>query len=386
MPSVHAQPADNKRNYIWRHNLVPQHEFFYSEVDEALKKVLGSGRYILADELQNFEQDFAEYIGCDYALGVASGTDALYLALRVAGIQPGDEVITSTYAPTPTPAAILMAGGTPVFCNVEKDTCLMDASRIEELVTQKTRFIIPVHIFGLPCNMSEITELARRHELLVIEDAAQAHGSSIGDKKAGSYGALSCFSFYPTKNLGGYGDGGMILTNDSNYYETLLQLRNYGKRDDPFTSYRQGVNSRLDEVQAAVLRVKLKHLDRMNQERSRRAQIYQKGLKDSPLLFLNSQHSQLENVYTNNHIFTVLCPDQRDDLRAYLELQRIQTNIYYPTLLHQMPAYRSFVRENQSFETAEILSRQALALPLYPELDLDDVEYIIEKILDFFER
>ncbi len=381
-----SQSTDNTRSYIRRHDLVPQYEYLSAEINEALKRVLGSGRYILADELRYFEEDFAKYIGCDYALGVASGTDALALALRVAGIQPGDEVITSTYAPTPTPAAILMAGGTPVFCDVEKDTCLMESGRIEELITEKTRFIMPVHIFGLPCNMDEITELAGRHELLVIEDAAQAHGSSIGEKKAGSFGTLSCFSFYPTKNLGGYGDGGMILTSDYSYRENLLQLRNYGKKDDPFTSYRQGINSRLDEVQAAVLRVKLKYLDKMNQERTRRADIYKKELENSPLVFLNTRPGHLESVYTNHHIFTVLCPGYRDELRTYLELQKIQTNIYYPTLLHQMPAYRPFVRENQSFETAEMLSKQALALPLYPELELEVVEYIIEKVLEFFAR
>ncbi|MCF8106526.1 MAG: DegT/DnrJ/EryC1/StrS family aminotransferase [Desulfohalobiaceae bacterium] len=384
MPTAYSRPSSNTRSYIRRHDLAPQYEYLRSEINEALGRVLGSGRYILANEVHDFEREFAGYIGCDYALGVGSGTDALVLALRAAGIQPGDEVITSTYAPTPTPAAILMAGGIPVFSDVEADTCLMDTRNLEELMTEKTRFIIPVHIFGLPCNMREIAEMARKYDLLVVEDAAQAHGSRIGDKKAGSFGSLSCFSFYPTKNLGGYGDGGMVLTNDPGYHETLLRLRNYGKQDDPFTSYVQGVNSRLDELQASVLRVKLEHLDRMNRERARRAEMYRKGLKDTPLVFLNTRPGYLESVYTNHHILTVLCPDLRDALRAHLELQGIQTNIYYPTLLHQMPAYSPFVKKSQGFETAENLSRQALALPLYPELDVEDVEYVIEKILDFF--
>jgi dTDP-4-amino-4,6-dideoxygalactose transaminase len=367
-------------NYIWRHDLVPQYERYQEEINEAIKRVLRSGRYILGTELLSFEKEFAEYIGCRYGIGVASGTDALVLALRAAGIQPGDEVITTTYAPTPTPAAIIMAGGRPVFVDVEEETALMNPGLIKENISPNTKFIIPVHLFGLPCDMAEITGIAQRYHLTVIEDAAQAHGSLLDGKKVGNFGDLSCFSFYPTKNLGGYGDGGIVLTNRVDLYEKLKLLRNYGKKNDPFNSQILGVNSRLDELQAAILRVKLPDLDAMNEARAVRVELYQNGLKDLPLSFLK----ELNGAKSNYHILTVICPEGRDALMEFLESQGVQTNVYYPQPLHSMPAYRPYVRDDQKFPVAEQLSREAIALPLYPELKLETVHFVIDKIREFY--
>ncbi len=368
------------KNYIWRHDLTPQAERFEGELIEAAKRVLKSGRYILNQELEAFEREFAAYIGCSYGVGVGSGTDALYLALRAAGIGSGDEVITTTYAPTPTPAAIIMAGANPVFLDIEPGTCLMDPDLLGEAITPRTKAVIPVHLFGYPCKMDIILQVAKWHGLVVIEDAAQAHGSMIGSQKAGSLGDLSCFSFYPTKNLGGYGDGGMVLTSRSDLRDALVLLRNYGKKSDPFNSEIPGVNSRLDEIQAALLRVKLRLLDRMNEQREHLVRLYTQGLRDVPVHFLQSP----EGGTPNHHILTILCPFRRDELARFLEARGIQTNVYYPQPLHAMPAYRSYVKPKQAFPQAEELTRQALALPLYPELKPSTVEFIIDRLKEFF--
>lgn len=368
------------KDYIWRQDLTRQFERFETEMLEAAKKVFQSGRYILSEEVEAFEREFADYIGCHYGIGVASGTDALFLALRSAGVGRGDEVITTTYAPTPTPAAILMAGATPVFLDVEPGTCLMNPELLEQNITVKTKAILPVHLFGIPCNMDEILKISNPHGLMVIEDAAQAHGSLIGSRKAGSIGELSCFSFYPTKNLGGYGDGGMIMTNRPEYREALILYRNYGKKFDAFNSEVPGVNSRLDELQAALLRVKLRYLDLMNEQRANLVKLYQEGLEDAPLGFLKAP----EGMTSNHHMLTVLCPGGRDELARYLESRNIQTNVYYPKPIHSMVAYREFIREEQTFPEAEKLSREALALPLYPELPFETVRFVIQCIRDFF--
>jgi len=370
------------KDYIWRHDLTPQVERFHSELMEAVQRVLRSGRYILSEEGKAFEQEFAAYIGCQYGIGVGSGTDALFLALRAAGVGKGDEVITTTYAPTPTPAAILMAGAIPVFLDVESGTCLMNTDLLEENITAKTKAIIPVHLFGIPCKMEKLVEVGKKGGIAIIEDAAQAHGTLIGSRKAGSVGDLSCFSFYPTKNLGGYGDGGMVLTNNPDFRESLALLRNYGKKYDPFNSEILGVNSRLDEIQAALLRVKLRHLDRMNEQRANLVKLYKEGLQNEPVRFLQTPDA----AKSNHHILTILCPFGRDEMAQFLEARGIQTNIYYPKPLHAMAAYRPYIRPNQTFPQSEKLCSQALALPLYPELKTSTVEFIIDQVKEFFQH
>lgn len=370
------------RDFVFRHDLVPEHERLAGALHEAFARVLRSGRFILGDELRLFEEEFAAYVGCRFAVGVASGTDALALALRAAGLAPGDEVITTSYAPTPTPTAIVQAGGTPVFVDVEPATALIDPDAIEAAITPRTRFVIPVHLFGLPCDMKRILEIARRRDLIVVEDAAQAHGSELEGRRIGSFGDLSCFSFYPTKNLGACGDAGMVLTDRPDWNEELRLLRNYGKRDDPFESHILGVNSRLDELQAALLRAKLPHLERANTARAERVERYREALQGLPLRFLEEPPGRR----SNHHIFTVLCATDRDELAADLLQHGIQTNVYYPRPLTRMAAYRSLAVPGREFPAAEALCRQALALPLYPELEPAVVDRVCEAIRRFFVR
>ena len=240
-----------------------------------------------------------------------------------------------------------------------------------------------MHLFGAVCDMSEISRIARSFGMVIIEDASQAHGSEYKRKKAGSFGDLAVFSFYPTKNLGAYGDGGMILTDDSKIAGLLRLLRNYGKKSNPFDSEILGHNSRLDEVQAAVLSVKLNYLDKMNEERAKIADIYKKGLKGLPLSFLSERHG----ARSNNHIFTlVVCEKNRDDLMKFLEQNGVQTNVYYPKPLHLMKAFSAYVRTWEKFPVSEKMSRRMLALPIYPELKQSEAYFIIEKIKDFFKK
>lgn len=366
--------------YIFRCDASKQYERFQRDINSAVKKVLKSGVYILGSEVRMFEKEFASYIGRAYGVAVASGTDAITLALKALGIKKGEEVITSTYAPTPIPTAILLAGGIPVFADIEKDTCLIDPGEIERKIRRGIRYIIPVHIFGSVCNMFAIEKIARRNGAFVVEDAAQAHGSSWDGKRAGSLGHISCFSFYPTKNLGGYGDGGMMLADKKSIADRLKLMRNYGKKYNPFDSEIVGCNSRLDEIQAAVLRVKLRYLEEMNKDRSRLADLYKEGLKGLPLFFLK----EYDNAKTNYHIMTVLCKERRDGLIKFLEGHNVQTNIYYPTPLHKMRAFRKYVNSKEKFPVSEKISRQALALPMYPELSRNDVAFIIGKIKQYF--
>lgn len=363
-----------------RHDLIPQYARYREEIDGAIARVLASGQYVLGLEGAAFEAEFARYVGRRHGVGVASGTDAIALALRCAGIGRGDEVLTATYAPTPTAAAILMAGATPVFVDVEPSTASIDPRSVEEHLSRRSRCVLVVHLFGLPCDMVALQRLARLHDLVVIEDAAQAHGSRIGERMAGSLGHLACFSFYPTKNLGGYGDGGMVLTDRDDLAAELRLLRNYGKKDgDPLASSKPGVNSRLDELQAAVLRAKLPHLDTFNEERRVRARRYREGLAETPLRFFVEPPGR----ETNHHILTVLCAGRRDELRDFLEARGIQTNVYYPEPLHAMEAYRRYA-QGRHLPVADELSRQSLALPLYPELPSASVEEVIDRIREFF--
>ncbi|MFH1190100.1 MAG: DegT/DnrJ/EryC1/StrS family aminotransferase [Candidatus Omnitrophota bacterium] len=368
--------------YIYRCDLSKHYRRHGKEIMKAMAKVAASGVYTLGMEVGLFEEEFAGYIGRNYGVGVASGTDALILALKAAGIKSGDEVITTVYAPTPVPTAIVLAGGVPVFTDIDESNCLMAADRIAKKITSRTKFIIAVHLFGSVCDMTSIMRLARKRRLTVIEDCAQAHGSAFAGRKAGTFGALACFSFYPTKNLGAYGDGGMVLTDSEKDNRVLRALRNYGKEKNPFDSETPGYNSRLDELQAAVLRVKLRRLERDNRRRVSLVAVYRKALKGLPIRFPGLYPGSTSNY----HVLNVLCRSCRDRLSVYLEKSGIQTNVYYPTPLYRMRAFARYVRSRERFPVSERISRQALALPLYPELDEDTVRYITVKIRKFFEN
>ncbi|MEL7060750.1 MAG: DegT/DnrJ/EryC1/StrS family aminotransferase [Acidobacteriota bacterium] len=372
---------------VRRHDLQPQHRRFAAEIEAACRRVLESGRYTLGDEVAAFEGAFAEATTRRHAVGVGSGTDALVLAMRVAGLEPGDEVLAPTYAPTPVAAAIVAAGGQPALVDVRRDTFLLDLERAAERVGPRTRFLLAVHLFGLPLDMAAVRQLAETHDLVVVEDGSQAHGASWRDgahwRPAGASGDLAAFSFYPTKNLGAAGDAGIILLDDDVRAQRLRGLRNYGKRDgDPFTSYEAAAVSRLDPLQAAILGVKLQHLDRMNAERRALVESYREQLAETSIVF----QAEPDGRRSAHHVLVTSAPDPttRDALVKHLDARGIQTHVYYPTSLHEMPAWRPFVGADDRFPVAEELSRHALALPLYPELSADAVELVTDEIRAFF--
>jgi len=362
---------------IWRCDLIPQYETYQQEIHEAIENVLHSGHYILGENVAFFEKEFAAYIGCKYGIGVNSGTDALVLALECFNLQPGDEVITTSFTAIPTYAAIRHAGAKPVFVDIDRDTFLMDLNQIEKVLTPRTKAIVPVHLFGNVVDIEQLRQIVGP-SIFILEDCAQAHGAIIHNRKAGALGDIAAFSFYPTKNLGGYGDGGMILTNNNQFAEIVKLKRMYGMiNKDEFVI--DGINSRLDELQAAILRVKLKYLDAMNLRRRELATIYQTQINPDHV-----KHQKIvEEVNSVYHVYCVLC-HRRDDLIEYLKHRDIQTNIYYPMPLPQQKAVKDCYGTLPLFPESEYVSKHILALPFYPEITIDKLEYIASQINDFF--
>jgi len=330
------------------------------EIDAAIACVLDSGQYILGKEVAAFEREFADYIGTDYAVGVASGTDALHLALRACGVGPGDEVITVSFTATATVAAIEMCGATPVLVDIDPDTYTMDIGQIGVAITMRTRAIVPVHLYGYPVNIRPLLEYGP----WVIEDCAQSHGG------AGGRGDIAAYSFYPTKNLGALGDGGAVVTNDPDLAEHVRLLRQYGWCPR-YVSTEQGINSRLDELQAAILRVKLRHLDQDNAKRCHLARLYHWALDMEPPPEGHAHH------------LMVIRSKQRDELRAHLKERGIGTGVHYPMPIHLQPAYTGRVICPLPLVESERAANEVLSLPLYPELSVEEVETVAEAILDF---
>lgn len=359
---------------IWRCDLTKQYDKYKNEIDDAIQKVLHSGSYTLGDEVNQFEKEFAEYIGVEHAVGVASGTDALILSLKALDIEKGDEIITTPFTAIATVSAIIAAGAKPVFVDIDPDTYLTDIEKIPKAITPNTKAIIPVHIFGNVVDIDEIRSITN-NKITIIEDACQAHGSAIKNKTAGSLGDMSCFSFYPTKNVGGYGDGGMITTNNEDLAKKIKLLRMYGMIDKDHIVI-NGINSRLDELQAAILRVKLRHLDSMNEARHKIASMYKNEL--APKYFMHQKINN--NVYTNYHVFASRYKGNREHLIEYLWKYEIQTNIYYPIPLHLQKANMFLGYKIGDLPNAEKLCEQVIALPMYPELDKADVIKIISRI------
>ena len=349
------------------------------QINDAILNVMESGRYVLGERVALFEQQFAEFAGALYGVGVGSGTEALHLALLACGIQPGDEVITVPFTAASTVLAISAAGGHPVFVDVES-TYTLNVAQLERSITSRTRAIVPVHLFGYPADLDPILEIGRRNNLHVIEDACQAHGTEYKNRRVGSFGTMGCFSFYPTKNLGAYGDGGMIVTNDHNHYKRLLLLRNLGQ-NDRFSHMIQGFNSRLDELQAAVLTVKLQFLPAMNNKRAQLAQTYREKLRNQPIeLPVESDHAK-----PNYHLF-VIRNLERNQLKKFLEARRIETDIHYPTPIHLQAAYSGLGLRQGSFPVAEKYSQEVLSLPLNPMMTPAVVAAIADNVLDFLTR
>ena len=365
---------------IFRCDLVPQYLRFKSEIDDAISNVLISGRYILSEKVNSFENDFASYNRVNYCLGVASGTDAIILALRACGVGKGDEVITTPYTAYATISAIISTGATPVFVDVCEDTYLLDIEKIQYSINKNTKAIVPVHLHG---NVVDIEKLisAVEEKIYIIEDASQAHGSLIDKVKAGSFGHIGCFSFYPTKNLGAFGDGGAIITNDLELYKKIKLMRMYGMRDKDHTEV-HGMNSRLDEIQAAVLSVKLQYLDKLNAERNVIASKYIQSLNTD--FFKHQKISQ--KTYSNYHIFQSRFKGDRNSLVEFLKYKNIQTNVYF-TFPHHLQKSLSYLGYSVGdFPVAEKLSNEVIALPIYPEIELNIIEHIISVINNYCER
>jgi dTDP-4-amino-4,6-dideoxygalactose transaminase len=363
---------------IFRCNLEAQYRKYETEIDAAIRNVLRSGIYTLGEEVAAFESEFADYLGCDYAVGVANATDGLILAMKAYNIGKGDEVITTPFTAIPTVSAIIETGASPVFVDIDEGTFLMDVNQVPGVITPKTKAIIPVHIFGNVTDIERLRSLVPSH-IPIIEDAAQAHGSRINGKHSGSLGDMAVFSFYPTKNLGGYGDGGAIVTNDTALAKKIKLLRMYGMVDKDHIVF-NGVNSRLDEIQAAVLRVKLQHLNEMNDRRNEIANEYIIKLKDHPIGFQEIG----DGVYSNFHVFAGTVGDKRGSLIAYLDRHQIQSNIYYPIPLHLQEANRYLGYKSGDFPKAEAVCNKIMAFPMYPELAAESLNRIISTIKKFY--
>ncbi len=365
---------------VERCNLRRQTHSLLPELLRAAQDVLRSGVYILGPQLEAFEREFAAMVGARYAVGVASGTEAIALALVALGIRAGDEVITTPFTAIPTVAAIVMVGARPVFVDIEPDTYTLNPEQLDSALSPRTRAIVPVHLFGHCADMEPILARARAAGIPVIEDAAQAHGSYYHGRHAGTIGTVGCFSFYPTKNLGAYGDAGAIVTDDGELAQQLRLLRNYGQIS-PYRSVLPGYNSRLDELQAAFLRVKLPHLERWNQQRAQHAELYRK-LLDIPEI----QHPTVRPGNTVNWHVYVVRAERRDELWQYLEQHGIQANVYYPIPAHLQEAYAHLGYREGDFPEAERAARSVLALPMFPEMTQEEIELVAATIRRFYGR
>lgn len=360
-------------------DLTKQYESIRPEMDEAIARVLKKGAFILGEEISAFEQEFAAYCGVSHAIGVASGTDALQLALLACGIGTGDEVVTTSHTSVATVAAIEMTGARPVLVDIDPARYTLDLHKFVQAISARTRAVIPVHLYGCPAEMESIVEFARRNSILVVEDCAQAHGASLHGKKVGGWGDLAAFSFYPTKNLGAYGDGGAVVTNDSGLAEKVRLLRQYGWKERYISSIK-GINSRLDELQAGILMVKLRHLDAWNDRRRELARRYHELLLNTELV-LPADPPNCVQVF---HQFVVRHP-RRDELQAYLNKRGIHTLVHYPIPIHLQPAYQNLCYREGSLPETELAAREILSLPMYAELSEPELGSVCQAIHGFFQ-
>ena len=351
-----------------------------AEIDAAVSRFFESHRYILGPEVSSFEQEFADYLGTKHTVGVGNGTDALCLALRACGIGRGDEVITVSHTASATAAAIVLSGATPVFVDIQPDVYTLDPSKLPAALTKKTKAILPVHLYGQPADMAPILAFARQHNLRVIEDCAQSTGGEYASQKIGSLGDIGCFSFYPTKNLGAYGDGGMAVTRDPALAESLRRLRQYGW-DKSNISCEAGVNSRLDELQAAILRAKLPHLDSDNAKRIAIADRYDRELANAgpalPARQTNGQH-----VF---HLYVVRSRQQKE-LLAHMKSQGVYVLAHYPVPTHLQPAYKNYAPKSGALAETERAAKEVVSLPIYPELTLAEQQQVIGAVRAFWKE
>lgn len=388
-------------------DLKAQYENIKVELNSVVVDVLSSTKYIMGGQVKSFEREFASYLGVKNAISVANGTDALVIAMKALGIGQGDEVITTPYTFFSTAESISAIGAKPVFVDVNIDTFNIDATKIEEKITKCTKAIIPVHIFGQPADMNEILNIARSNNLFVIEDACQAIGAEYYEKKVGTLGDIACFSFFPTKNLGCAGDGGMIVTNNDNIAVVVRALRAHGSGENGERAYNLlygvkepklkennndntiynplkyynfliGFNSRLDEMQAAILKIKLKNIDIWNEKRAENAVFYSENIANKSIV-KPAKGNHKKHIY---HMY-IIQSDYRDKLTSYLKERNIATGIYYPIPLHLQKVYHNLGYKEGDMTVAEYLSGRALAIPIYPELSMEQKLYIVKAINDF---
>jgi len=349
---------------------------------QAIERVMVSQRFVLGDEVRQLESSIADYCQAKHAIACASGSDALLLALMALDIQAGDEVITTPFSFFATAAAITRLGGRPVFVDIDPQTYNLDTSRVADAITPRTKVIMPVHLYGQCAQMDPLLELGKRHRLAVVEDAAQAIGATDNERRAGSMGLVGCFSFYPTKNLGGAGDGGILTTNDDEMAQRLRRLRTHGGVTE-YEHSEVGINSRLDELQAAVLRVKLPSLDEWSEERGKKAAIYSRLLHDAQLSFpliIPYVREEGRHIF---HQYVIRVPGNRDALMEHLKTRGVGTKVYYPIPLHRQECFSYLGYKEGDFPESESAARETLALPVYPELTEAQQAYVVDAIRSF---
>ncbi len=356
-------------------DLKAQYHSIKKDIDKAIKETIESSNFIMGERVKKFEKEFAEYCGIEYCVGVSSGTTALHLALLSCGIKEGDEVITTPLTFFATIEPLMQIGARIKLVDIELDNYNIDVTKLENVLSDKTKAIIPVHLYGNPVDMDQVISFAQKHNLKVIEDAAQAHGAEFKGTKIGSYSNATCFSFFPGKNLGAYGDAGAIITNDKEIYEKTSLLRDHG-RNTKYEHSVMGFSYRLDALQAAILSAKLKHLDEWIEKRIRNAKLYNKLIKNA---ITPIDYNYIKHVY---HQY-VIRHKNRDGLQSYLEKNGIATGIHYPVPLHLQPACKELGYKKGDFPNAEIAAKEILSIPVYPELGEDNIRLIAEKINNY---
>lgn len=362
-------------------DLAKEYAYLKKTINRNILKVLSSGRFILGREVEEFEKAFAEYVGVSYCIGCASGTDAINLALRALDLPEHAQVITQVNTCVPTVSAIVNSGAKPCFCDICENSLMMDASDLEKRINKNTKAIIPVNLYGASADYDKLIHLSQRYSIPLIEDCAQSHGARFKGKKTGVFGIMGCFSFYPSKNLGCYGDAGAIVTSNARLYKKLIMLRNYGQKNRYEHAY-HGLNSRLDELQAAILKTKLKFLYKWNERRRQIAKIYDvflKGLNDVTHIKFEDGAESVFHLY-------VIRVKHRKKLQDYLTKKGITTLIHYPIPCHLQKAYRYLGYKKGDFPIAEKVATQILSIPLHPYLKDEEAEYIAKNIKVFYEK
>ncbi|MBU0580469.1 MAG: DegT/DnrJ/EryC1/StrS family aminotransferase [Candidatus Margulisbacteria bacterium] len=351
-----------------------EYKIIKNEIDAAIKRVIDRQFFILGEEGEKFEKKFSEYLDVKNVIGVGSGSDALILALQSLGVGKGDEVIVPSHTFVSSVDAVRLCGATPIFCEIDESTFCIDPKDIKNKISERTKAIIPVHLYGRPAEMDQIMDIAKKNKIFVIEDACQAHGAEYKGKKVGTIGDVSCFSFYPAKNLGAYGDGGAVATNNPEIAEKISKLRNYGQSEKYYSDF-LGYNSRLDEIQAAILRIKLSHLDEWNKKRNENVRLYNKFLKNSSLIL----PEETDDILCAYHLYVIRNP-RRDSLQKYLQENDIITLIHYPVPVHMQKSYSDY---NNNLPITEKISQEILSLPLHPFLEEEDIQTVCEKIKEW---